>query len=604
MTPRQLNERLSKSTRAQDLLNLHAQHGHAFNSVNLATCWSGLGRVNAVDRYWLQSNDGARLVALRDQTTRQARSLEPRGVANTVHSLAKLAITATAWGSLWAELDGAALASVSDFNAQNLANTAWAFATAGRAAPALFDAISVEAACRVSDFNPQNLANTAWAFATAGRAAPVLFEALAAEAAQRVRDFSSQNLANTAWAFATAGRAAPALFDAIAAEATRRVRASSTQDMANTAWAFATAGRAAPVLFDALAAEVVRRVRELNPQEMANTAWAFATAGRAAPALFAAIAAEAAPRVREFKPRELANMAWDFATAGHAAPVLFDAIAAEAARRVRDFNSQDLANTVWAFATAGRAAPALFDAIAAEAARRVRKFTPQGLASTAWAFATVGRAAPALFDAIAVEAAKRLDELNPQNLANVAWALAAADASPTKSSLFDQRFARRCETLAHEFTIKELSQLHQWRLWYAGERGCSDALPGAALLARCAVAFRSSEVKISRLQSQVADTLASLGLLVQQELLLEEGYSVDLVVDCGGGQLIAVEVDGPTHFLGREPTGTTLLKRRQLQHLGWKLVSVPYWEWDVHVDEATRCRRRVGYLKSQLVFKG
>jgi len=44
---------------------------------------------------------------------------------------------------------------------------AWAFATAGHAAPALLDAIATTAAPRLREFNPQDLANTAWAFAAA-----------------------------------------------------------------------------------------------------------------------------------------------------------------------------------------------------------------------------------------------------------------------------------------------------------------------------------------------------------------------------------------------------------------------------------------------------
>ena len=30
---------------------------------------------------------------------------------------------------------------------------------------------------------------------------------------------------------------------------------------------------------------------------------------------------------------------------------------------------------------------------------------------------------------------------------------------------------------------------------------------------------------------------------------------------------------------GRLPSGSTLLKRRQLGQLGYEVVSVPYWEW-------------------------
>ena len=69
-------------------------------------------------------------------------------------------------------------------------------------------------------FNVQNLANTAWAFATAGWSDPHLFTALARAAEQRMHDFNEQDLANAVWAFAIKGRsdAQPAQAVARAAE--------------------------------------------------------------------------------------------------------------------------------------------------------------------------------------------------------------------------------------------------------------------------------------------------------------------------------------------------------------------------------------------------
>ena len=80
-----------------------------------------------------------------------------------------------------------------------------------------------------------------------------------------------------------------------------------------------------------------------------------------------------------------------------------------------------------------------------------------------------------------------------------------------------------------------------------------------------------------------------------------EGYSLDLVIDWHGERL-AIEVDGPSHFSGREPTGATLLKRRQLKHLGWRLVSVPYWERDerTHQDQSMAHRQRAAYVSTLL----
>ena len=160
---------------------------------------------------------------------------------------------------------------------------------------------------------------------------------------------------------------------------------------------------------------------------------------------------------------------------------------------MREFNPQNLINTAWGFAKASHVAPVLLDAIAAEAAPRVRQFNPQALANTAWAYATAGHPAPVLLDAIAAEAAPRVREFNPLDLANAARAIAAANFPADGSGVFDQLFARRCEEVVAELGTENMAQLQQWRLWHAGERGCSDGLPSSALLERCRTALASAE---------------------------------------------------------------------------------------------------------------
>ena len=58
----------------------------------------------------------------------------------------------------------------------------------------------------MGDFNAQDLANTAWAFATAGQSDAALLTALARAAERRMGHFEAQELVNTAWAFATVGQ--------------------------------------------------------------------------------------------------------------------------------------------------------------------------------------------------------------------------------------------------------------------------------------------------------------------------------------------------------------------------------------------------------------
>ena len=73
---------------------------------------------------------------------------------------------------------------------------------------------------------------------------------------------------------------------------------------------------------------------------------------------------------------------------------------------------------------------------------------------------------------------------------------------------------------------------------------------------------------------------------IQQEYRdAKSGYSIDVLVwrqSAAGISEWAIEVDGPTHFIedGRTPSGSTLLKRKQLGQLGYTVVPVPFWEWN------------------------
>ena len=69
------------------------------------------------------------------------------------------------------------------FHPQELANTAWAFATVDLKDISLFTALAIAAERRMDGFNHQQITNAAWAFATMGQTdAVLLFAALSAAA--------------------------------------------------------------------------------------------------------------------------------------------------------------------------------------------------------------------------------------------------------------------------------------------------------------------------------------------------------------------------------------------------------------------------------------
>ena len=123
--------------------------------------------------------------------------------------------------------------------------------------------------CRPSQ-KKQELANTAWAFATVKLLDETMFAALAREVERRVSQFNAQELANTAWAFATVNLLDKQLFAALQREAERRLSEFDLQELANTAWAFATVNQLDKKLFAALGRWAERRVSEFNAESLSQ----------------------------------------------------------------------------------------------------------------------------------------------------------------------------------------------------------------------------------------------------------------------------------------------------------------------------------------------
>jgi len=251
---------------------------------------------------------------------------------------------------------------------------------------------------------------------------------------------------------------------------------------------------------------------------------------------------------------------------------------------------------VWAFATAGVRAEALFAAVAeAAVASGLRDFIPQALAKTVWAFATVGARAEALFAAVAeVVVGSRLRDLTPQAMATIVWAFIAADVHHAELPVVCKHdISRSLCTSPAEWLPDSLTQLHQWQTW-ASLLGADEQLLESSALQRCRDAMVASRTTSSLLQRDVGQKLSKLETGWEEEFLEPTtGYALDLALPA---QRRAVEVDGPSHFLlldrrgERAPNGSTWLKRRLLASAGWRVVAVPYYEWDALVGAEAQQR--------------
>ena len=237
---------------------------------------------------------------------------------------------------------------------------------------------------------------------------------------------------------------------------------------------------------------------------------------------------------------------------------------------------QGLSNTLWSYATAKEANLILFQKVADDAMQRQNELSPQDVANLLWALASNRNIDEGLFKAMLPTAKALVSQGNSQTLANVGWAYAVANVAAP--SLFDEEFVGACSEKKNELTLEEKCQLHQWNIWQQ-ELKCSIQLP-KPLQEECYEAFVSVVPSPSKLQDDVMSELRSIGLDPDEEVLTTKGHRIDALVEVNGVK-IGIEVDGPHHFIGREPTGSTILKHRQVANLdGIPIVSVPYWEWN------------------------
>jgi len=438
----------------------------------------------------------------------------------------------------------------------------------------------------LDEFRPQALSNIVWAYATANEKQPKLFEKVADQIVglNNLHDFKPQELSNIVWACATLDEKHPRLFKTLADHIVQLDNLNDfwPQALSNIVWAFATAGESHPQLFQKLAEEAIKRQHEFIPQELANILWAYATAGESKPQLFKKLADHIIVEdLKSFNGQNLSNIVWAFATSEVPHPILFKKVAEHIVQlpNLSEFDEQHLSNIPWAFATAGESQPQLLNRLADEAIKRQHEFTSQGIANFLWAYASNGQVDEHLFSSLIPSVKDNLDKYNEQNLANVAWAYSVANVDAPSVFVFDDVFIN-CLGKEDGFILEDLTQLHQWQLWQDEIK--SDVSLPPSLKEKCSEAFISRDPRPSKLQGDVVSTLSIMGLQPQEEVLLKSGYRIDAVVEVNGEQ-IAVEVDGPSHFIGRsrELTGSTILKHRQVATLdGMKVVSVPYWEWD------------------------
>ncbi|CEM07025.1 unnamed protein product [Vitrella brassicaformis CCMP3155] len=420
---------------------------------------------------------------------------------------------------------------------------------------------------------------------------------------QRSSKFLPRHLSNAAWALARLGVRDDELYELLSRQAIGRLRKFQPQEMSNMLWAYATIGQRDPALvyqmYPFLARELSRAA--FAPQELANTLWALTTLGMADTAFLLDAADAITKSFDQYRPMDIATILWSFAAVGGLPPTIFPAIARAAVVRAEavvkqtgagggQFSGQDCSLMVWACAQAGiqEHDRDVLDGIVKVARGRLGTFSDQALANFVWGLAVLDHHDLPLFSEAFREVERRVRDglmASPKHRQQIFWA--------HLSLMLDER-------------IDE------------GQRGA------VAMDERLLERFRESFMGVSGVKGEGGEKLFSSSLHQAVSLALSRFLKVEhqneywirnaIVVDIAMPERkVALEVDGPFHYqslgLGQslqdpdtppQITPKTLFKRRILKQLGWKVTSIPYFEW-----HALRSRKdKEEYVKQRFLDIG
>jgi hypothetical protein len=336
-------------------------------------------------------------------------------------------------------------------------------------------------------------------------------------------------------------------------------------------------------------------LRQFTPQNLSNTLYACGKLSTKPPADWLQQFWQASgPLLRQFTPQNLSNTLHACALLGEVPPDdWLRRFWQASADQLAHFNPQGLSNTLYACGKLSTKPPAdWLQQFWQVSGPLLAHFKPQGLSNTLYACGKLSTKPPDDWLRRFWQAsAAKLGEFNTQALCNTLYGLAVLELwdSPLMQELWQQLQIRALAprlgaALLDADERLDLLQLYQVHQVAAVERPGMLTVSDPALLETARVARRedrSRDKRTSAFQKSVSECLSVMDVAHDLEHWCKRSeHSIDIAIVTDALR-IALEVDGPFHFLDNgQPNGPTRLRDWFLTAHGWRVVVVPYHEWD------------------------
>jgi hypothetical protein len=289
------------------------------------------------------------------------------------------------------------------------------------------------------------------------------------------------------------------------------------------------------------------------------------------------------PQLALLTPVQLTGVCFGFARTHRTShpPLVFHRLAQVMVPVLPQLSTKQISEVVWSYAAARMENGNLFDAIQYRLFPLLSKFSPRQLATLAWSYAVVGKLSRPILRDIEACVMSNIVAYDHCDFSTIAWSFVVMDYLESKlvAHALTTRCSIHCSSCAR--------QLHQCMLATLSVQQI-EILPPSRIQPR--------KTSLTRLHRSIASTLKKMGVSFVMEHVTEQGISIDLALI---REKIAIEVDGPSHFLvgTSRHTGRTIFKHRLLKKFGWLVVSIPFF--DFREGNFKSSASRIQYLVSR-----
>jgi len=598
---RTINRELVRFYRLRELQRFVAEHRLSFNTVNTGTAFYQVGILAKKTKG--KKNDEPLDTAVVDMLSARAlmlaEEMDPHSLTNVFWGLANMGVAPKP--QLTSALCKRAAVTWSNFKPQNIAMLLWSFSKLETQPPAEVLGFLLKRAVKVCpEFTPSDVANYLYGLAKLNiKADEQLTQALEKRVVEIAPQLKPQDLSNVLWSYATMGlEPSPGMGEVISKRMKSMTGESNQFAIVTFLWACAKLKTTvAPEISSALIQKMVQVEGDMDLQSLSTFLWSLAKlgCGEDIAALEQKALAELAKKSDSEigQPTLLANLLWSFGKMGRSLPSeVTDRINRRALALKADFKPSDIASFLWGCAKLGiTAEPEALKEFLDQISTKIAYLKSEDVSSIMWTFATMGLDSQAeLTSKLVKHAVTLVESFGPEEIVWFLWSLAALGQSSPEVPLFMQT----ASTLWEKMGPDQKGVLHQVFLSCSHDerfKACCTAQTHEVVSTHGADC-RSSFVDTAATEKE--DLLAAIERFVSEtgqtiiKSAVDEtsGYSILAVIQDGSASKgCAVLFEGRRSYIQlssgvRLFGGASQLRKRHLQSIGYRVVSVPYWEWD------------------------